>query len=79
MEIVKIGIGAGKKDFSHANILRAMLVREVKQESDVWVLESNVDDCTGEQLGFLQEQLFAAGLRMWFFLPAYMKKNRPVM
>lgn len=77
MEIVKIGIGAGKKDFSHANILRAMLVREVKQESDVWVLESNVDDCTGEQLGFLQEQLFAAGVKDVVFLPAYMKKNRP--
>ena len=77
MEIVKVGIGAGEKDFDHPNILRAMLVSEVKKESDVWVLESNVDDCTGEQLGFLQEQLFAAGVKDVVFVPAYMKKNRP--
>ncbi|MGI6006158.1 MAG: nickel pincer cofactor biosynthesis protein LarC [Ruminococcus sp.] len=77
MEIVKVGIGAGKKEFDHANVLRAMLVREVKKESDVWVLESNVDDCSGEQLGFLQEQLFAAGVKDAVFIPVYMKKNRP--
>lgn len=77
MQIRKIGVGAGTKDFSHANVLRAMLVSEKRQEEDVWILESNMDDCSGEQMGFLQEVLFDAGVRDAVYIPIYMKKNRP--
>lgn len=72
----KIGIGAGKKDFPKANILRAMLI-EPEEADEVWVLESNVDDCSGEVLGYCMESLLEAGARDVYFTPIYMKKCRP--
>lgn len=89
--VEKIGIGAGKKDFAHANILRAMLITSEQgkkkrdviladhtlQEDRVWVLETNVDDCSGEQLGYVIENLMAAGARDASCIPMYMKKHRP--
>ncbi|MEG1294412.1 MAG: nickel pincer cofactor biosynthesis protein LarC [Clostridium sp.] len=85
--IEKIGIGAGNKDFKNANILRAMVIRplneaacEIKCSSDaagLWILETNIDDCTGETLGFVMECLLEEGARDVYYTPAYMKKNRP--
>ncbi|MEY8338292.1 nickel pincer cofactor biosynthesis protein LarC [Lachnospiraceae bacterium 62-35] len=84
--IRKIGIGAGNKDFKNANILRAMLIEEVKQEKRLdeedkkdamWVLETNIDDSTGEALGFAMEQLIEGGAADVWYVPAFMKKNRP--
>lgn len=72
----KIGIGAGKKDFERANILRAMLV-EPEEPDEIWELESNVDDCSGETLGYAMECLLEAGARDVYFTPIYMKKCRP--
>ena len=86
-QIEKIGIGAGNKDFAHANILRAMLLtdktvdvetgKEGLDASSMWVLEANLDDCTGEALGYAMEVLLEAGARDVWYTPAYMKKNRP--
>ncbi|MDC7287111.1 nickel pincer cofactor biosynthesis protein LarC [Blautia schinkii] len=79
-QIRKVGIGCGEKDFPHANILRAMLLEPLKKESEpdtVWVLETNVDDCTGEQLGYAIERLLDAGARDACAMPLYMKKHRP--
>lgn len=75
--IKKIGIGAGKKDFPQANVLRAMLIEPEGEEDLIEVLECNVDDCTPEQLGYCQEMLFRAGARDVQFTSVYMKKNRP--
>ena len=61
MVIRDIGIGAGTKEFPHANILRAMIVSEIRKPEDVWVLETNVDDCSGEQLGFSAGRTFQTG------------------
>ena len=72
-----VGIGAGTKDFPHANILRAMIIEEIAKEDDVWVLETNIDDMSGEQLGFLQERILKAPARDVFCESIYMKKNRP--
>lgn len=90
--VKKIGMGAGKKEFAQANILRAMIL-ETKESSgqegskegrkedtpkeSVWVLETNVDDCTGEQLGYTIEQLVNAGALDAGCFPVGMKKNRP--
>lgn len=59
--------------------LRMFLIQrqETKQEDSVYRLESNIDDCTGEMLGYVMERLFLAGARDVCFLPVYMKKNRP--
>ena len=75
--IEKIGIGAGNKDFEQANILRAMLICPKEKPQAVWALEANLDDCTGEALGFAMERLLEAGARDVWYTPAFMKKNRP--
>ena len=75
--IQKVGIGAGKKEMEHANILRAMLFTLPPQPEEVWELSCNIDDSTGEMLGYAMEQLLSAGANDVFFTPIYMKKNRP--
>lgn len=88
--IIKTGMGAGKKDFPKANILRASLIEERPQagevsrtgevaetETGLWMMETNIDDATGEALGYVMERLFRAGARDVCYLPAFMKKNRP--
>ena len=76
-QVCKVGIGVGKRDFGHANILRAMLIEEKSAPEKVWVLESNIDDCSGEMLGLAMEKLFAAGALDVSYTPCFMKKNRP--
>ena len=80
--IKDIGIGSGKKDFPRANILRAFIIEPNKktrnlEEVGPWVLETNIDDTTGESLGFTMEKLLEKGALDVFFTPIYMKKNRP--
>ena len=41
------------------------------------MLETNLDDVTGETLGYVQERLFEARARDVWFTPIQMKKNRP--
>lgn len=79
--ILKTGIGAGKRTYERPSILRAMLIEEQKQPaagSDCIVkLETNIDDCTGEALGYAMERLMEAGARDVHYFPVFMKKNRP--
>lgn len=77
---VKIGMGAGKREQELPGILRAMLIEpagEKAPQDTICKLETNVDDCSGEALGFAMERLFAAGACDVQYAPVYMKKNRP--
>ena len=76
--IKKTGMGAGKRNYEGPGMLRAMLIEEGGEDRDrIWKLETNIDDCTGESLGYTMERLMEAGARDVHYLPVYMKKNRP--
>ncbi len=79
--ILKVGLGSGKKDFKKANILRAYLLEEKRDENknqdEIYLLETNLDDTTGEALGYTLETLMASKARDVFYTPIFMKKNRP--
>ncbi|MEQ3306986.1 nickel pincer cofactor biosynthesis protein LarC [Fusobacterium varium] len=76
--IEKIGIGAGKRNYDRPSLLRAMLIKDKTfEDNQIYKLESNIDDCTGEMLGYVMELLFKAGARDVHYIPVYMKKNRP--
>lgn len=76
--VERVGLGAGKRQYERPSLLRAMLITEdAPARETIWKLETNVDDCTGEALGFLLERLLEAGAKDVFYTPVYMKKNRP--
>lgn len=75
--IVKTGTGIGKRDFGHANILRVMLIEEETDPEQIYVLETNIDDASGETLGLAMDKLMAAGASDVHYIPCFMKKNRP--
>lgn len=77
MRTTAIGYGMGSKDFPAANCVRAML-GETEGAGDVIVeLNCNVDDMTGEAIGFAMETLFDAGALEVYTVPIGMKKSRP--
>ena len=87
--IKKVGIGAGKRSYERPSLVRAMLIEEAATSASsadvttphggpfVWKLETEVDDCSGEALGYAMGRLFAAGAREAHYAPVFMKKNRP--
>ena len=72
-----IGYGMGKKDFEQANCVRAFLGETDGSLETVTKLECNLDDMTGEDIGFAMERLFAAGALDVYTQPIGMKKSRP--
>ena len=78
MKIRKIGYGMVKKDFEAANCVRIMLGENSESSTDyILHLSCNVDDMTGEEIGFCMDMLFEAGARDVYTESIYMKKNRP--
>lgn len=76
--VEKVGIGAGKRNYERPGILRAMVIRDKSEERDtIFKLETNIDDCTGESLGYAMERLLEAGAKDVHYIPVFMKKNRP--
>lgn len=77
MEIKKIGWGAGTKELDIPNVLKVYYGDCDEQKEDFVVMETNIDDCSGEILGFTEELLFENGALDVFYTPIFMKKNRP--
>ena len=77
MTIKKIGWGAGSKDLKIPNVLKVYYGEMENQEGNIVVMETNIDDCGGEILGYTEELLFQNGALDVFFTPIFMKKNRP--
>lgn len=77
MTMQAVGYGMGKKDFPMANCVRAMLGDTGSGGDRILELCCNLDDMTGEDIGFAAEQLLRAGAPEVFTTPIYMKKNRP--
>ena len=79
MTVNAIGYGMGKKDFERANCLRAFLGESAEEKGGIVKLECNLDDMTGEEMGFAMERLLEAGAMDVYTLACGMKKNRPGM
>ena len=84
MQVQKVGYGFGTRDTGHLNGLRGLLLtpmasqKEVHSTSDEIVeIHANVDDQSGEGLGYAIERLMTAGAYDAYFTPIFMKKNRP--
>lgn len=72
-----IGYGMGTKDFPAANCVRALLGTRDAESEMVVELCCNIDDMTGEAVGYAFDQLFAAGALDVYTVPIGMKKSRP--
>ena len=93
MTIETIGYGAGTADFPQPNIVRLILGRAENENSEnrakqssqgckvqtetIGVLQTNIDDCSGEQLGYAAEKLWEAGALDVAMTALQMKKGRP--
>ena len=78
--IKKAGLGAGKRAYTErSGILRAFLIQGEENEGrdKVVKLETDIDDCSGEVLGYVMKKLFKAGAKDVHYAPVFMKKNRP--
>ena len=77
MTIEKTGYGMGRKDFAKANMLRTFIGSEEDEGDKVIELKFNVDDMTGEEIGYATGVLMESGALDVFTTPVFMKKNRP--
>ena len=88
MKITKIGLGAGKRNYAGASgLLRAMLIKPASSSpsetaasdmaftDQVWVLEANIDDCSGEALGYTMELLLQNGAKDVYYTPILYEKE----
>ncbi|RJS77370.1 LarC family nickel insertion protein [Candidatus Bathyarchaeota archaeon] len=76
-----VGYGAGAKDFAGVpNVLRIVVGEPLDYgllRDEVAVIETNIDDVTGEVVGHVIEKILREGARDVSILPAFMKKGRP--
>lgn len=85
MEVKGTGYGFGTRETNGFNALRVVMGYELQPEikdknylSDhVTMMETNLDDESGETLGYVLDNLFDEGALDVYFTPIYMKKKRP--
>jgi len=78
---LKIGYGAGTKEFAEMPaVLRLTSGKYLESgllKNKIAVLETNIDDVTGEVLGYMIDKLLGEGAKDVCIIPMYTKKNRP--
>jgi uncharacterized protein (DUF111 family) len=78
---LKVGYGAGGKDFPEIpNVLRIVVGKTLDSallQDQIAVLETNVDDVSGEIVGHAVDKLLAEGAKDVSVIPMFTKKNRP--
>jgi len=82
MRIQATGYGFGTKQLPWPNLLRVWIGEEAEAAPDrdeVVEITCNLDNVTGEVLGFVMDRLFEAGALDAWFTPIQMKKNRPAV
>lgn len=83
-----VGYGFGSRQLPWANCLRLALgdapassasqdEEDGFERDDITILEANIDNMTGEALGWLMDRLLAAGALDVSYVALHMKKNRP--
>ena len=77
MAIEKTGYGMGKKDFAKANMLRTFIGSTEGEGDKVIEFKFNVDDMTGEEIGYATGVLMQEGALDVYTTAVGMKKNRP--
>jgi pyridinium-3,5-bisthiocarboxylic acid mononucleotide nickel chelatase len=81
MRIARIGYGAGARELAEqANVLRLMVgtaTDEAATVEQIWVVETNLDDASGELIGYCASRLWEAGALDVYTTAIQMKKNRP--
>jgi uncharacterized protein (TIGR00299 family) protein len=81
MKPTAVGYGAGTKDFAEMpNILRITLGESLDYQllrDEISVLETNLDDVTGETIGHTVDRLLQEGAKDVILIPMFTKKNRP--
>ena len=78
MRILQIGYGAGSSDNPTVPNLLRILIGEVTPNiasDEMWIVETNIDNMSGEVLGYVMEKLFEAGAVDAYFTPIQMKKD----
>ncbi len=80
--LLDIGIGYGQKKQQFFNGLRLFLMEKEDycdglEKDEIYILESNIDHLTGEELGFIFDYMLKKGALDIIYIPGIMKKNRP--
>lgn len=78
MNVLKVGTGAGYKDFKEQpNVLTMMVGEKPGDREEVVVVETNIDDMNPQVYEYVMERLFKAGALDVFLTQIIMKKGRP--
>ena len=76
MKIFSTGYGLGKRNLEVPNVLRAV-IGETDFSEKKMMIETNIDDMSGEIYSYLMNKLFESGALDFFITPVIMKKSRP--
>ena len=80
MQIKSIGRGLKSNNWVGGSLQRLFIgeLDHLSSVNEIYKIECNIDDMTGEEMGFVIEQLLRTGVRDVYMVPVYMKKIAPV-